>query len=50
MIELNVPSIAKELMNSYFSKAFEALENMSAKPEKIEFLKTFSYQLIERNK
>lgn len=50
MSDLGIEIITKDLMNTYFEKGFNYLNTLSASAEKIEFLKTFSYQLIEREK
>jgi len=49
MSDLGIESEAKKLMNFYFEKAFEKLENLSVEKSKIEFLKQFSYSFIERS-
>jgi geranylgeranyl diphosphate synthase type II len=48
MTDLGIETIAKNLMINYFDKAFSYLENLSARKDKIEFLKQFSYSFIDR--
>jgi geranylgeranyl diphosphate synthase, type II len=50
MLDLGIDQFAKDLMNLYFEKGFACLSNISAQADKVEFLKAFSYQLIEREK
>lgn len=49
MTDLGVKEITKKLMDDYFEKGFAHLENLAAAPEKVAFLKEFSYSLIKRN-
>ncbi len=50
MSDLGIEKITKDLMNTYFDRGFSCLQNLSAKAPQLEFLKQFSYQLIERQK
>lgn len=48
MLELGVPKITQELMSEYFNNGFKHLEGLGANSSRVEFLKQFSYHLIER--
>jgi len=50
MSDLGMEEKTKELMNDYFQKGFEYLNDLSANPDRLDFLKSFSYNLIEREK
>lgn len=50
MTDLGIEQITKNLMSQYFEKGFTFLEGISAKTERVEFLKRFSYNLIERER
>ena len=50
MSDLGMEEKTKELMNDYFQKGFSYLNGLSANPERLKFLKQFSYNLIEREK